>query len=162
MNADGSAPRRLTGERVYDPDWSTRGQIAFALWPRRGAPAIWMVRPDGSGLLRVVDRAEHPAWSPDGRRIAFARRASSNLAVSAPETRICVTGVDGRRVRTVARGFYPAWSPDGKRLAFVQSRRTRDDRLRFAIYTIRPDGSRRRLVARSRHELGALSWQPGR
>jgi hypothetical protein len=180
MNADGSEPRRLTGAHIdlgewSDPQWSSRGLIAFTrrprgaseIRPRRGASEIWIIRPDGSGLRRVVARAEHPAWSPDGRRIVFARRRP-NRWVSAPGSRICVTGLDGEGVRTVARGYHPAWSPNGKRIAFVQSRPTRDDwRFSFAIYTLRLDGSDRRLVARSHSNLGPpwsnlgpLDWQP--
>jgi dipeptidyl aminopeptidase/acylaminoacyl peptidase len=176
MNADGSEPRALPDARIDDPErtnpeWSSRGLIAFTRWPGwapceertcdgrlRAAPAIWIIHPDGSGLRRVVARAQQPAWSPDGRRIVFVR---SPGGLPLPETRIHVTGLDGEGVRTVARGFYPAWSPNGKRIAFVQSRPMRGGRLSFAIYTVRLDGSDRRLVARSsRHDLGPLDWQP--
>lgn len=176
MNADGSEPRRVMGARIDDPErtnpaWSSRGLIAFTRWPGwapceertcdgrlRAAPEIWIIRPDGSGLRRVVASAQQPAWSPDGRRIVFVR---SPGGLPLPETRTYVTGLDGEGVRTVARGFYPAWSPNGKRIAFVQSRPMRGGRLSFAIYTVRLDGSDRRLVARSsRHDLGPLDWQP--
>ena len=177
MNADGSEPRGVIGARIDDPErtnpeWSSRGLIAFTRWPGwapceeatcgprfRAAPEIWIIRPDGSGLRRVVARAQQPAWSPDGRRIVFVR-SPGGLAL--PETRIYVTGLDGEGVRTVAHGYYPAWSPNGKRIAFVQSRPRRDDwRLSYSIYTVRLDGSDRRLVARSsRHDLGPLDWQP--
>jgi Tol biopolymer transport system component len=179
MNADGSEPRALPDARIDDPErtnpeWSSRGLIAFTRWPGwapceeracdgrlRAAPAIWIIRPDGSGLRRVVARAQQPAWSPDGRRIVFVR---SPGGLTLPETRIYVTGLEGEGVRTVARGFYPAWSPNGKRIAFVQSRPRRDHwRFSHAIYTVRLDGSDRRLVARSsRHDLGPLDWQPVR
>jgi dipeptidyl aminopeptidase/acylaminoacyl peptidase len=47
------------------------GLIAFV------APAggVRVVRPDGSGLRKLTrDRHDHsPAWSPDGRRLAFQR-----------------------------------------------------------------------------------------
>jgi WD40-like Beta Propeller Repeat len=66
VNADGSAARELTGEHVADPQWSSRGMIAFTEWQ-----AIWVIRPDGSGRRRVVSRAEQAAWSPGGRSIAL-------------------------------------------------------------------------------------------
>jgi Tol biopolymer transport system component len=154
VNADGSGARGLTGEDVADPQWSSRGMIAFT-----DSQAIWVIRPDGSGRRRVVGRAEHAAWSPDGRSIAFAR-SKPHFAVSAPGSRICVTSLDGKRVRTVARGFYPAWSPNGRRLAFIRSRPRPGGGLSFAIYTVRLDGSDRRLVTRSRQLLVALDWQP--
>jgi Tol biopolymer transport system component len=178
MNADGSQPRRVIGARIDDPErtnpeWSSRGLIAFTRWPGwapckertcgrrfRAAPEIWIIRPDGSGLRRVVARAQQPAWSPDGRRIAFVRSPSG---LQLPETRIYVTGLDGESVRPVARGYYPAWSPNGRRIAFVHWCPGRDHwPCPSAIYTVRLDGSDRRLVARSsrRGSLGPLDWQP--
>ncbi len=56
-----------------------------------------------------------PAWSPDGKRIAFASRRDepSHIFVMRPNG----TGV--RRVTSSARDDdHPAWSPDGRRIAF--------------------------------------------
>ncbi len=70
-----------------------------------------------------------PAWTPDGRRIAFVQRGD-----------VWVMDADGtRRARLVRAGDEPAWAPDGRRLAFV-----RDD----AVWTVRADGlDERRLAA---------------
>lgn len=161
MNADGSEPRELPGQDVHDPQWSSRGLIAFSSQPpRQGQPAIWTIRPDGSGLRRVIGRAGQPTWSPDGRRIAFTRPRLGDAPFRTIGTRICIAAANGKRVRTVARGFDPAWSPDGKRLAFIQARLRRGDTLAWAIYTVRLDGSDRTLVARSRTDLAGLDWQP--
>src|SRR4029077_15008132 len=57
-----------------------------------------------------------PAWSPDGRRLAFVR-----------DEEIWVVEADGSRLtRAVARpgrGRDPRWSPEGLRIAFLSRRR---------------------------------------
>ena len=65
-----------------------------------------------SRLTRGSAFSEAPAWSPDGRRIAFIERY-----------RVVVTGRDGRSSRVVLGGETsfdpPSWSPDGRKLAFT-------------------------------------------
>ena len=158
-NADGSSAHALTDELVDDPQWSTRGWIAFSNRPRRGDPGIWVIRPDGSGLRRVIAGGQQPSWSPDGRRIAFARGYPGGAPYRTLDTRIRIVRADGTGFQTLVRGHDPAWSPNGKRLAFVQERRAGNGRWSSAIYTIRLDGSDRRLVTRSlRASLGELDW----
>ena len=72
-----------------------------------------------------------PAWSPDGRSIAF---VSSRAVVVADldldgardydrQSEIYVMNADGSRKRNLtrnrARDDLPTWSPDGRRIAFV-------------------------------------------
>jgi TolB protein len=60
-----------------------------------------------------------PAWSPDGRRIAFASARDGN-------SEIYVMNADGsspvRLTEHPEQDDFPAWSRDGRRLAFVSER----------------------------------------
>ena len=74
-----------------------------------------------------------PAWSPDGRRIAFASDRDGN-------TEVYVMNADGSGVTRLtvndAVDSSPSWSPDGRRIAFVS---TRDGN--WEIYVMNADGS---------------------
>lgn len=107
-----------------DPVWAPNGhEVAFARpVGRRGQTALFAIRPDGTGLTRLTrlpGEQSYPAWSPDGRRIAFVwtTPAGSGLYLIDPD------GTHLRRVTTdpveVGR---PAWSPDGRCLAFISDR----------------------------------------
>lgn len=51
-----------------------------------------------------------PVWSPDGKKIAFAK-----------DMEIHVLNVEGGKETTLASGSYPTWSSDGKKIAFVRT-----------------------------------------
>jgi len=64
------------------PAWSPGGRlIAFARGLRgpswRGL-GIWTIRPDGRGLRRVTHGGGDPAFSPDGRWLAFVQERNGN------------------------------------------------------------------------------------
>jgi len=120
---------------------------------------IYVTAADGSGLRAVStsDSAgdEMPAWSPDGRRIAFQRSRGE------PGDRIeeiSIQDLDGSHRRSLTRGGSPAWSPDGQWIAFL-SRASRGYEQTLRI--IRPDGRDERVVFESK-ESGTYSrgWGP--
>jgi len=72
---------------------------------------------DGSGLKRLTAGTatdQDPAWSPDGRRIAFLRDGSIHVMNDdgTGVTRLSFTGFDS----------HPSWSPAGSRIVFASSR----------------------------------------
>ena len=82
---------------------------------------------------RPVARGSHPAWSPDGRQVAFHRLGE-----------IYVVDADGRherRLTTMAQPVsFPAWSPDGRSIAFSGIR---------DVYTVPARGGRVTNLTRS-------------
>ncbi|SCL54400.1 component of the Tol biopolymer transport system [Micromonospora eburnea] len=114
-----------------DAEQEADARAGRVVWVGRKAAAggadlpggLYLRRP-GSAPLRLVGgpgTIEHPALSPDGRRVAF----TSDRAGSAD---IWVVGVDGAGLRRLtdhpAEDSWPTWSPDGTRIAFAS---TRDD-----------------------------------
>ncbi len=78
---------------------------------------------DVRDITRTSDAAERdPAWSPDGKQIAYFSDASGEYALT-------IRNQDGlSKARTISLGnppsfFYkPVWSPDGKRIAYSDKR----------------------------------------
>jgi Tol biopolymer transport system component len=91
-----------------------------------------------------------PAWSPDGRWLAFTRDADDTLRVVDVRTREMRVVSDGI-TNTWGRDF--AWSPDGRRLAFV---RGEDQTLHvFDVRTVRVTE-----VMDGATGLGRRPWSP--
>jgi Tol biopolymer transport system component len=90
-----------------------------------------------------------PAWSPDGRKLAFAGSRDGN------DDDIYVMSADGSNLRRLTQepaiDSYPSWSADGHRVVF-ESNRTGHS----AIYVMKADGSDQRRLTRS---LGLASFE---
>jgi Tol biopolymer transport system component len=99
------------------------GKIAF-----EGKPlSIHTIRPDGSRKRRLTRSGRNPAFSANGRKIAFERRGD-----------IWVMRANGsHKKRLIRNGYSPAFSPSGKKLVFARLVWGR----RNDLYTIRRDGT---------------------
>jgi Tol biopolymer transport system component len=65
---------------------------------------------------------EWPAWSPDGKQLAYVGEADGYKQLF---LRTLATGEDRRLTRYPQDAILPTWSPDGKRLGFVRARSDR-------------------------------------
>jgi TolB protein len=117
-----SRGRPITVGQGSDATWSSDGLwVAFAT-TRTGNSEIYRVRPDGTGpenLTRRPANDAEPAYSPDGRSIAF----TSDRDGKGP--RVYVMRADGTDPRPLEEDLPgtdqhdPVWSPDGHVLAFT-------------------------------------------
>ena len=149
-NADsGDEPTRLTQDLdgVRDPVFSPDGrQLAFYS-SESGHQDIWLVPSDGSAQPRQLTREAtaaddprfEPAWSPDGRWIAYVSNAADYWAddvwlveVGRGETR--------QLTRSLMASSTPVWSPDGDRIALFGTAKDEYWYQDLAyLYTIDPD-----------------------
>lgn len=144
----------------------------FLLVATRGALKLYDA--DTGAFLRDVlasGNASHPAWSPDGTRVAFTLSEGHDLDWAMPgELRIAVLEHqgDGRfgawRVLVDPdppyNAYYPAWSPDGAWLAFNQSTGDANDDPDARVWVVDADGARPPVQLRAANADGELtnSW----
>jgi TolB protein len=98
-----------------------------------------------------------PAWSPNGRRIAFASTRGSTLGIP----HVWVMNADGTNAHVLTRAFtgkYPAWSPDGKRIVFATNQPVRQDG--FDLVIVGADGKHPHRITRNDVEEMGASWSP--
>lgn len=134
------------------------GLIAFARGG--GVHGLWVIRPDGTGERQIFrppfgsDIPLSPAWSPDGKWIAF--------VPGPPRNGVWMMHANGSNLRriTIARGIPqdPSWSPNGKWIAFADRHSPRSDT--HDIYVVRVDGSGLRRLTRAPVEEYAPAWAP--
>ena len=144
INADGSNMARLTDgaspawspdvrrfaytRHVEEPNPALSSTPASASpTPLVDTPYIFTINADGSGRKKLQDKAAvEPAWSPDGKQIAFTLYTPQKRYkdIGYPYCGIYIMDAEGSgEPRKLATGpgcaSSPAWSPDGKKIAYT-------------------------------------------
>jgi Tol biopolymer transport system component len=166
-NTDGTERHQLThGLRVEwtTLSWSPDGQ--HILIGRSNPLRIVRVNADGSGERDLTRPGAYESdysagWSPDGRTIAFLRRAAPPPFEEVPLQNLWVMDADGANSRNVTGWTFDdidyfadsyGWAPDSERLAFTHGL--------GMLSVLRKDGSERRTMRWEKTSIDSPSWSP--
>lgn len=137
---------------------SSVGEIAFS----RDC-SIFVIGADGNAQRRLTRPSPAgcsttPAWSPDGRRIAFVRTYEDPSAAGTDPTPgvIYIMNADGTGARRITGRLpdvgEPQWSPDGTAIAF--------DERAGGVSIVGADGTTKRVLAPNLSYPAQPSWSP--
>jgi Tol biopolymer transport system component len=140
----------------------TNGSIAFSSNRSRLSYDLYLMNADGKTTRRLTRtntvNEGSPAWSADGKRIAFVRREWADPNHPGP-FEIWTMRADGSHLRRLARGSDPAWAPSGRWIAYTgpwTPRSSKPD-----LWVMRDDGSRpHRLTFTPRASEREPDWSP--
>jgi Tol biopolymer transport system component/thioredoxin-like negative regulator of GroEL len=124
--------RRLTTDG-FSGCWSPDGSMLALSLGVAGYSGVALYDPESREMELLIVPGKDPAWSPDGKRIAFVRdcdvlrlpefaeaeRRTQFRSYRAEE--VWLMNADGTKPRRLARGGWPSWSRDGTQV-FYQSR----------------------------------------
>jgi Tol biopolymer transport system component len=187
MRPDGSDQRQLTRlvtgrsdiPESFSPDGATLAltRTTFVEPDEHGRAAnraeVWVMRPDGSGTRRLADRSTDPAFSPNGRRIAFASDRDVNGQLSYGDRaffahELYVMDADGSHQRRLTRTrglneLQPAWLPSGKRVAYQRGKTVANAEATLVMQANADGTCARPLLAdpRLKSWYAAPAWRPG-
>jgi Tol biopolymer transport system component len=132
-----------------------RGSLLVSSERPSGDTHLWIVNSSWSDARRLPTKpgVSQPVFAPDGRRIAYVRRAS--------DIEILVLDVQSGRSVQLTRTPHideldPAWAPDGAQLVFVAQRGHR----LCDLFVVQANGSARRRLTRSADCEASPQWSP--
>ena len=156
--ANGSGRQRLTQARQIDtsPAWNpaTGNHIAFVS-RRNGTPQIYTMARDGTDVRQLTNEGgetANPAFSPDGRFIAFAwsRPGGGGFDIY---LHTIATGRNTQLTQSAGNNEKPVWAPDGKHIAFQSNRSGATQ-----IYSMLADGKKVRQLTQTGGTNEGPSW----
>lgn len=154
--ASGAITRVPTPKDFKTTDPHSVGNVVVFPVIEKKVDSLWIMNIDGSNLRRLTEPPAptgfrwgalpagdyDPKLSPDAKHVAFMRLTSRD------DWRAWTVDVETREERNLSgpdnTDIVPDWSSDGKLIAFSHLN-TKDFR-KMGIYTIRPDGTDRKLL----------------
>ena len=138
-------------------------RFAFSVSPSGGDSELLRIDADGTNSCRLTNNNiydNQPAWSPDGKRIAFTAFFAATGYNS--EDAIYIMDANGENLFTLTKGLsnlaLPAWSPDAKQIAFQGT--LKGSANSSDIFIINPDGTNLINLTSSPSVDSGPNWSP--
>lgn len=141
------------------------GRIAFWQEGQGDEPNLFVMAPDPKARLQGLVKGFDLTWSPDGKRIAFAREEETSAPTLVGDWGIWVLSVanpDSLRRLTPETVYaeHPAWSPDGTTIAFSGFVRKGDIGRAPDVFVMPAAGGMARAITDSPDFEEEPSWSP--
>jgi Tol biopolymer transport system component len=170
-NIDGTNVTPLTAleNGACQPAWSPDGKLLVFISPCAKRvdffeagyvdSSLYLMNADGTNITQLtnVPGADFdPAWSPDGKRIAFASMRDGNKQIYTLD----VASLAVERLTITEPGTetsQPAWSPDGKMIAYMVKRVST-----YQVWVMDDTGQRNQQLVRSAQTIWDFNpiWSP--
>jgi len=173
MDSNGANKKALTtftNTRSDIPSWSADGNKIVFMSNHNSAHyhlwQIWTINLSDATLTQLTTAyfdstisqwivQNVPAWSPDGKYIAYWEGVEDGSSNSNTPWNVCVINSDGTNKKILSPGDDPTWSPDSRTIIFPWKITPGY----VSIRAISPDGSNQRLQLNTNLGFGRMSWQ---
>jgi Tol biopolymer transport system component len=146
-------PRRIS--HLMQPTWAPDGRRIAAVWLGLGIHIADLRTRSVRRLTATGPGSAAPAWSQDGRTIAFQAPATGTQKLELHQVS-ATNGVQRRLTRDDLQQTDPAWAPDGSRLVFAEQQPNGN----WILVSMKPDGSGREELTDERYSSQEPSWSP--
>jgi Tol biopolymer transport system component len=159
MRVDGSRAINLTAsspahdeQAAFSPDGES---IAFR--SERDGGGLFVMGATGESVRRLTNFGYDPAWSPDGKRLAFSTEGVIDPYVRLGPAELWIVEVATGKTRQLPLpdAVQPAWSPDGRRIAYWANHEGQRD-----LWIVTAEGGDRVAVTDDEPTDWSPEWSP--